>query len=112
MEMTENMKRSMLEALQKSGLELSEEQLEDVTGGRGMTRRERDSFWSAFRPFMQFESARWDKALGFDESDKRIRGIVGQYFDYIESLPEGSPEVLFEDTELCKKLWKFPGGTR
>ena len=95
------MKRSVLEALQKNGLEFSEEQLEDVTGGRGMTRRERDSFGRAFRPFTQYQPVNWDKMLEFNE-------IIDQYLDYIKSLPEGSPEMLFEDAEFYKKLQQAP----
>lgn len=74
MKMTEKMKQSLVEGLKEKGVELSDEELNEVAGGRAMTSDERRVLNGTF-----LRAEYCHMALG--------------YCQYIASLPEGSPEV-------------------
>lgn len=99
MEMTEKMKRSVVECLQKKGLDLSYEQLDEVAGGREMTGRELRSVRENLYPRSDCEPTKRLQLLNLFE----------QYKAYITSLPECHHEVEFWYTEYYEKmLEEFP----
>lgn len=91
MEITEKMKRVLKESIRNEGQELSDEQLDEVIGGRGRTAHEIEVMYDILHENMG--------SIGRScEEDLLLAQNASKYIKYIRTLPEGSPEVLFN---LC-----------